>query len=211
MRFLTAYYWQQEEYANISLVLQHLVYPKEQTQVIFACICKGKDRKDAGYGAEILKEWFQRSGRELARKDKSEEWMRLESAVRLVYGKIDKEIVLNGLIIVGERFLLFGKGERKVWFLNTRFRKANCKEFIPEKILAEDAFQISSGRVEKGVGLLLATPSFGERTGKELLCQCLSAKELSSTQRLQKRLSELGEEEGRRGAGNRAAILVVAK
>lgn len=229
MKYLTTYYWQQEETSATSLVLQQFVFRKDGQHGIFACICTARvweeDEERAcaekNYFAKQLTDWFQREGRKLFYEDNSEEFVRTKKKMERVIARTDSEMAKYAahrtsdyepphfiiLLGVGGRFLLFCRGAQKAYLLNRRFEHVHCK-CLTEQEKRED-LQIISGEMECGIGLLLATEDFVERVTAQQLKECLSVKELARTANRKGRLRELGEEAARQGGRHMGAILLL--
>ncbi len=235
MEYLTAHYWQQED-EGTTLVLQHLMYRKEQLPMVFACVCRSQGDMGEGCFTKQLTDWFQWEGRELLRRDKGEVLEQTKKTFCQVFAKLEEQMTqyartlgreyappsFCGILCVDKRFLLFHRGEQKIFLLNTRFERASCKElFGKERASSRElsgrgeallhGLTAACGILEPKLGILLATEGFCDKLSKQQLCECLSSKELSSPQRLQKRLKELGDEAARQGAKGQGAILVVTQ
>ena len=228
MKYLSSYYWQQEEPAATSLVLQHFVYRKGRQPGIFACICTVSSWKEGGsnvsnaYFAERLTCWFQEEGRELFRMDHSELFTKTRERLEQVISQIDEDLTsyasrigqngspapdIVGLLGMGERFLLFFRGEQKAYLLNKRFEHVHCKCLTESE--KKGVLQIISGEMEKGIGILLTTKGFPENLSVRQMEECLSVKELGRTENVKGRLRELGEEAARQGGRHLGAVLLL--
>lgn len=228
MKYLTSYYWQQEEPAATSLVLQHFVYRKGRQPGIFACICTVSSWKEGGsnvsnaYFAERLTCWFQEEGRALFRMDHSELFTKTRERLEQVISQIDKDLMnhavlagqdgsptldIVGLLGMGERFLLFFRGEQKGYLLNKRFEHVHCKCLTESE--EKGKLHMISGEMEKGIGVLLVTKEFPENLSVRQMEECLSVKELEKTENVRGRLRELGEEAVRQGGHHLGAVLLL--
>lgn len=231
MQYLSTYYWQQEEHARTSLMLQQLMYRKGKVPVLFACICTDtKEGESLGnvYYAEQLTEWFQNEGRELLLRSRGENSSVIEMAFRQKLLQTDCEfreymrhnwltnydmaekaaIAVISLLCIGDSFLLFQRGRVGAYLLNTRLGHAHCK-----KLTVSDSqdYVILSGEMEKNIGLLLVTEDFESKLSRQQLEECLSVTESLSPQRYRRRLEELGEEAGRQGGRHMGAVLLVTE
>ena len=217
MKYLSSYYWQQEEPAETSLVLQHFVYRKGKLPGLFACICTG-----SAYFTEQLTYWFQTEGRELLRLDSSPDLDKTKAKIQQIISRIDSDLAefasckkieacknthFIGMLSIGKRFLIFSRGELRAYLLNRRFERVHCKCLTPQK--ENEELQIMSGDMETGIGLLLSTRSFAQNLEREQIKTCLSVKELTRTENVKGRLRELGEEAARQGGRHMGAILLL--
>lgn len=105
MQYLSSYYWQQKECARTALVLQQLVYGKEEIPVLFACICSGENEDGQTYKiynqyfAEQLTEWFHGRLHHLVKEVRKNRVDKLfadtERALRKRLERIEREIALQ--------------------------------------------------------------------------------------------------------------------
>lgn len=256
MRYLSSFYWQQEEPAATSLVLQQFVYRRGKTPGLFACLCtdrqmgQGAENAPNAYLAERLSYWFQTEGRELFRRDKNEECMETRQRLARVIAQADEDLErhrlhktephkdyayvrdeicrkpdLIGLLSMGERFLLFNRGEQNAYLLNRRFERVHCRcltgqekpgmgenlQEAEQKPGIGESLQLLSGEMETGIGLLLATEDFSRKLSRNQLEECLSVKEMERTENVKGRLRELGEEAARKGGQHMGTVLLLTR
>lgn len=237
MKYLTSYYWQQEEKSLTSLVLQHLVYRRRKVPVLFACLCSVEEEWGNSYFAEQLVSWFQNKGRKLLVANGDNE-KKIIAQLHTVIGQIDEELKENGkynhddsksfvsvagVLCMADYYLLFYRGNQKVYLLNYRFGQANCKQISQS---GSEQLQIISGRMEKNIGLLLATNDWGRGITEEQIKECLAVKTLTGKNQEEKtltrkvlspmptgerRLQELGQVSVQNGGRNMGAVLLVTE
>ena len=78
----------------------------------------------------------------------------------------------------------------KLWTLNSRFQKSYMRE-MTERIREEGEKGSLTGRIQKGVGILLGTGSLWEMLQKEEIKECLAASDIRADDQLKRRLKEL--------------------
>lgn len=226
MQYLSSHYWQQEDKARTSLVLQHLVYRKRKIPVLFACICSGAswgDGSDNAHFAKQLTAWFQQEGREKLVSDVSKDFVGLKNGIREQMVQIDKELAaynlknhvaeserisVTGVLCIDGNFVLFHRGNSKVYLLNTRFGRTNCRCLVSGD---SEELQILSGEMEPNIGLLLTTKDFGAGLSTQQLGECLAVRDVLESHKIRHRLSQLGEEAARWGGRHMGAVLLVTQ
>lgn len=216
MKYLSAYYWQQS--SRSTLVLKHLVYHKNQRNVVWGCICSGKDANDQEinrfYMGELI-EWFYKEGITLCQKHMLTGGELAHSLQRKVH-RLDKWLLKKGnrvpgqagVVCVQNQFMIWGRGGVRIVLLNTSFGHAHTKLLLEES--QSQMPELYTGVLESGVGILVAESCFGKYVTDESLKECLEIKELTSEKRMQKRLKELGEAAHGKEGESGAALMVLA-
>lgn len=222
MKYLTSYYWQQEEKSRTSLVLQHLVYRWGKVPVLFACLCSAEEEREHSYFAEQLSAWFQNTGRELLMTNRENE-AQIIAQIYAVIAQIDKELADNrqirhdiskaklsvaGILCVADCYFFFYRGRIKAYLLNERFGRASCRKITEENC---EELQILSGTMEKNIGLLLATEDFGKGLSEVQIRECLAVKALTGTRTCERHLQELGQVSEENGGRHMGAVLLVTE
>lgn len=215
MDFLTSCYWQQAPNASALLLQQYVC---QGGAVYFACVCDGEEGDDraGGYMTEQLLRWFRSLIlKKLSRKTKKA----LEEAAGGLERTIlqaDRELAesgitesgqsvpLGGIFCVGERFLLYYRGERKIYFVNTSFGRAHGRWLGEES----EELRIETGILQPDIGLLFAASSFWEHITERTVKEVLAVREVRTEEQMQKHLNELGKEAARLGGRNVAAVFL---
>ncbi len=211
MNYISAYLWEKgkDSPMGISLILQHASVCKRE--VLLACVCESKNTgeegvTESGYFSEGLTEWFHREGVRLCERHEvtevpveklSGEIRRLEEEISAYLQKSRKELRLHymGVLLWESQACFFTRGECRGYLLNRRFQKKNLREILQKQNVNEPYFV--TGRVQKKVGLLLCTESFGAEVDKEAMAEVLIPDAEVTGERMEKRLKELaGKEKG---------------
>lgn len=203
MDYLCAYYWQQEG-EKVSLVLKQLVLHDGGVPVVFGCMAEGGK---GNFFTEKMTEWFHNSALLLCRRREEDTKVLEKSLLRQISDIPRKPKSAMVLLCVGNLFFLWGKGQQRIWLLNTRFGRPHHRCLL-DAGMVEDG-EIVSGSLECGVGILAADESFLRKLTGEQIVNCLMLKELNQETKLQKRLKELGEAAARKGEKHLGAMLIV--
>ena len=226
MKYRTGYYWQTEEVPHTALVLQHLVYRKRKKPLFWGCICTeghcgGTESWRSAYYVRQLTEWFHRKGRRWCLGEKTGDFDRLRVTLAEAIAGMDAEVAahdcflgekgqgeveLAGLVCGGECFLLFYRGNIRVYLLNRRLSKGHCMRLQGEKL---GTMHVLSGIMQPGIGLLLITEEMAEKCGEERLQECLNISELLQAHRPQRYLEELGREAAKQEGSHMGALLLL--
>lgn len=194
---------------GISLILQHALVCKRE--VLLACVCESKNSgeegvTESGYFSEGLTEWFHREGVKLCERHEvtevpgeklSWEIRRLEEEIAAYLQRCGKELQLHymGVLLWESKAWFFARGKCRGYLLNRRFQKKNLREILQNQKV--DVAYFVTGRVQKKVGLLLCTNSFGAEVDKEAMAEVLIPDAEVTGERMEKRLKELaGKEKG---------------
>lgn len=226
MKYLASYYWQQERPSFTSLVLQQLVYRRRKVHVLFTCLCTAEKEGGNSYFGRQLDAWFQNVGRELLVANRGNE-EKMKEQLAIIIRQIDEEIAVNkrcnrsvpksnisvaGILCVADYYLLFYRGSMKVYLLNYRFGKTNCRQLAePDKESDKEDLQMISGRMEQGIGLLLGTKDFGKGLAENEIGECLSVKKLKDAGIGKRHLQELGQASVQNGGQHVGAVLLVTE
>lgn len=215
MQYLSSYYWQQEESARTCLILQQLIHRKGKVPVLFSCICtdtQGGAHEGNVYFVEQLTEWFRTKGQELLWKSRKENFTAIEKAFLQKTDQIEREYVALkelsaiGLLCIEDYFLLFQWGNTGAYLLNTGFNHSHCKTLVAQ---GNTEITVQSGKMEKNIGILLVSEDFCNKLSKQQLEECLSVKEIHTSQKCARRLEELGREAERKGGRHMGAVFLV--
>lgn len=233
MRFLTSFYWQEENEA--SLVLQQICLKNGRDGLLLACVC---DSRDFGshladwFHEEILPDYGKRGGLD---------WGMAMAALHKMAEKT--EFSCSGILCAGAEFVLFGQGEQRIYLLNRGFRGCRVKallgdgvpvwqgegeknrdgcreksgmgesdreEFNKEEWGKEGgALELHQGIMESGVGLLFATRSFCSQLTEKQLSDCLGT-DIRDEKQAHLHLNELGEFSKDRREKNLGAVFIRA-
>lgn len=161
-------------------------------EICLFCVCESPQGEWGGRVTEQLVDWFHKiclpacGGRrqpvleELLEEELYEIERELPGKDRGSYG---------GLLLMGNRFYLFGRGNIEVRLVNCRYNRPQMKEL---------GFPLS-GRIQRGAGLLLHTPLLTEKLEQEEVCQILHGEGRWQEERIARRLKELWQEGRSRG------------
>lgn len=195
----------------VSLVAQQVKLQRglQGREICLFCICESAEEELGGRMTEQLVEWFHKnclpacegrkmpSPRELLERELHE--IRKELLERGLHGlrknlpgqkdSQQNRIDYGGILLTGSSFYLFGEGAVKVQLVNYRYNRPQLKGLD---------FPLS-GRIQKGVGLLLHTPRLTENLKSEEVCQILHGEGQWQEERIGRRLKELYQEGQSRG------------
>ncbi len=175
--------------------------------VFFAWVCGEKAAEDSAgaYMTGRLLDWFYKKITGLCRRGS---WREMKAAEKSLTGEveeIERELALwnagkedgekgeltlaAGILCMGRSFLLYSKGQQRIYALNTRFLRPNLRLLSGES----GQWQVKRGVLQSGIGILLGTESFYQGLTEEMVRECLEVGALSDELRVEKRLKELGE------------------
>ncbi len=161
-------------------------------EICLFCICESLQGEWGGYMTERLVDWFhkiclpacggrrQPGPRELLEGELYDIEREVSDQSRGSYG---------GLLLIGNGFYIFGKGNIIIRLVNCRYNRPQIKEL---------SFPMS-GRIQRGVGLLLHTPLLTEKLEPQEICQILYGEGRWQEGRMDRRLRELWQEGRSRG------------
>lgn len=201
MGIITNYIWERAADGGkspASLVLQQVKV--RGREVCLLCISSSPRPETGGYMAEQLVEWFHKvclPACEGRRAPLPEEL--LEPELRRIQKEQEAQGLdapdYGGMLLIGSRFCLFGKGEVVAQLVNYRYNRPQLKRLtVP-----------LSGRIQKGAGLLLHTPALVSCLEPEEVCQILHGQGVWREERMGRRLRELYQEGRSRGNTAEAA------
>lgn len=200
MNIISNYIWEKAAEGGtnpLSLVLQQVRV--RGREVCLFCVCSSVRTEQGGRMAEQLVEWFHRrclpacEGRALPGLREL-----LEPELGGIRGELGnggtdtrrEELSYGGLLLAGSSFYLFGEGDIRARLVNYRYNRPQLKEL---------EFPLS-GRIQKGVGILLHTPELIRNLKQEELCQILHGEGGWQEARMGRRLKELYRESRSRGS-----------
>lgn len=181
MKYITGYLWNR---GSDSVLLQQV--KAGQARIAFSWITDGGEKGAMLTGQ--VKAWFEEDGIQLCKKGREESLT--ESLHRQLQNARASKAAYAGIILQGEMLWMFQKGGMKLWTLNSRFQKSYMRE-MTERIREEGEKGILTGRIQKGVGILLETGSLCEILHKEEIKECLAASDIRADDQLKRRLKEL--------------------
>lgn len=212
MNIISNYIWEKAAEGGVnplSLVLQQVRV--RGREVCLFCVCSSFGKEQGGRMTEQLVEWFHRcclpacEGRKLPglrellepelhgiRRELLEpepHGIRRELLEPEPHGIQREELSYGGLLLAGNSFYLFGEGDIRARLINYRYNRPQLKEL--EYPL--------SGRIQKGVGILLHTPELTKNLEPKELCQILHGEGRWQEARMGRRLKELYREGRSRG------------
>lgn len=211
MQYLSGAYWQRREHNSAGLVLQQVFCRKKRTPVLFAGICTSAGPEQDFLLSGLLT-WFYERGLSLCARGGEKGWdaavNSLEHATEALFmrSKDGGNRKFAGILCAGYRFVLFGQGGHRICLVNIRNRKPHCRDIGD----TSGAFYRKEGFLQKGIGILLATDSFYQKTDT-LLADCLKAEDMYSQDCLDRHLKELGDYGGQRGGENLGAVYFCVK
>ena len=212
MEFLTSYYWRQGEGSEggTSLILRQGTL--REIPLAFACLCTdSQGGRETDYITGQLLEWYRMNSGAFVSRRGGVKIERMREKLRNALERIEDEFYsegkkqggrekrqnsdLSGILCAGGSFLLFFRGTHRIYLANTRFLRPHLKPKAAGECGGRDReLHMESGRMEPGIGVLLATATFYGCLAEKDLAQCLEADRLRSQIQLDKRLEELGRE-----------------
>lgn len=212
MKYITGHVWlnsnSQENTNQESILLQQVTYGK--CNVVLACVCNGGVL--GGYITGRLKNWLQSKVAELfggkreneqVKKALYKELSTLQKDVQnycdRISGKEDLlqlPVNLSGILIADQDCFLIHGGESCCYLLNRKFERTHRKRIGQDKYIS---WQITEGRIQKNVGILLGMRTFLHSVSKEVMLQCLAAQDIEREEQIDKRLTEMAVESRRQG------------
>lgn len=204
MKYITGHVWLSEGTSRDSILLQQIQYGRQN--LVLACVCDGGTA-----GAEItgqLMLWLAEEGLYFFDKRKTDKRIERELEHRLNSWQTDagQEVNLSGILIADQDCWLMQGKEGCIYLLNRRFQKTH------RRVLSQAAsagFQVTEGRVQKNVGILLGGKAFLNSVPKETMLQCLAAQDITREEQIDRRLAELaGESRRQRYAGACSAVYI---
>lgn len=206
MQYFTAFYGLPVAESTVSVLLKQVYHKRRKMPVVFACVSTEKDTylteelPGIKWGKQLLcmlTDWFYGAALSLC----TRRGERSMDALADSLGKKLSEILGNhpelmacqwaGALCVGERVLLFRRGELCIKLLNTRNHRPYCQEL---KIWKKESsrLEVWSGTIQRGAGILLATKAFCATIPAGKMEQCLNVKEIHSQVQCERRLKEVG-------------------
>ena len=209
MKYYSHYLWESAGRENpVSLVLQQVKLKKGRC--LLACICDGSRSKAdgsliSGYFTERLVEWFHHQCLPLINQSGKTE---------KIHQLLEKEIKsmpvydLSGMLVWGEQFCYFEKGDVKSLLFNRRFNKKQCRnlsQMLFDKDKGEELLLVS-GTLQKGISILISTAGFCEHISEKEMLEVLFEEKAKDVE-IQKRLKELWKEDIVRGGAEYAGAV----
>ncbi|MBQ8232724.1 MAG: hypothetical protein IJZ34_12480 [Lachnospiraceae bacterium] len=219
MKYITGYVRLSDGISRDSILLQQIRYGR--CNVVLACVCDG-----GAIGANMTKQmklWLAERGPELFEKKSDynkirkklerklaewqadvETWMAAEKQAvaqnRQKPGKpqtVEKsQVNLSGILIADQDCWLLQGGESCIYLLNRKFQRTH-RSLLSEACYSD--WQVTEGRIQKNVGILLGRKEFLQGISKETMMQCLAAQDITREGQIDRRLAELAEESRRQG------------
>lgn len=206
MQYFTAYYGLPAAESTVSVLLKQVYHKRRKMPVVLACVSTEKDTylteglPGTKWGKQLLcmlTDWFYGAALSLCTR-RGERGM---DAMADSLGKRLGEMFENhpelltcqwvGALCVGERVLLFRRGEMCIKLLNTKNHRPYCQEL---KIWKKESSGLAvwSGTIQRGAGILLATKAFFSTIPAGKMEQCLNVREIRSQEQCERRLKEVG-------------------
>lgn len=221
MKIFSHYIWESEgvEKANSSAVILQQVKVKNKC-CLLACVCDGKEGGEegiyiAGNFTEHLVEWFHRQCIPMINQAR-----KAERIPQLLEKEIKSMPVfdLSGMLVWGDQFCYFEKGEAKSFLFNRRFNKKQCRN-LSQMLFGKDRVSkdsvgkerggkllMISGTLQKGISVLISTAGFCEHISEKELLEVLF-EEKAKDGEIHKRLKELWKEDMVRGGAKYAGAV----
>lgn len=205
-----------------ALLLQH--YQVDIVPLCCACICPAENPvmgRAAGYFTEQILHWFRALSWQKLSRDPEKYIFRTETKLRRVIERTIEELTSSnllstkecfsfaGIFCIGEHFLLFCRGNPKIYLLNRNLGRGTI-QCISEKVTssADGPATFHHGLLQTDIGLLLATDTFCANVDRQELKDCLYVKEVQTEDRARRHLQELGCLSEARGGRHMSAILI---
>lgn len=200
----------------VSVVLQQVSSEKKET--LLACVCEGMGEvkevaTQSGYFTERMVEWFHskylkglfEKGRETeitkSLEDELEKCMKELERYGRKHGGI--KIQYSGILIRNTQCWILSNSESGIYLFNRRYNKVHARYITLQK-----ERRVWEGRVQKNIGLLLCTCSFGEILSKEECLEVLFKQGKYDEKQMEKRLKELWREGEKRGLDKAGVVYI---
>lgn len=173
----------------VSLLVQQAVI--RGREICLFCVCESPRGEWGGRMTEQLVDWFHKiclPACGVRRPPNPGDLLKGE--LNEIERGVSEQDSYGGLLLVGNRFYMFGKGNMKIRLVNCRYNRPQIRE------LGYPMW----GRIQRGVGLLLHTPLLTEKMELEEVCQILHSEGKWQEERMGKRLKELWQEGRSRGS-----------
>lgn len=211
----------------VSLVLQQVEVRKQSVMLACVCrgraekdcdVAKGNDCCEvgegcdeveiSGYFTEALVEWFHRECLKIVERKSAEAELErsLYKEIEIICGELAQyskkkgiEVSLDcvGMLLVEQRFLLFSMGKGQAFLLNRRYNRKHMRCIVETSAFWQgNAFGWESGLLQKRLGILLGVEDILEQVEADMVTEVLIGEEFTE-ERLQKRVRELWEEQGK--------------
>lgn len=212
MKFLTSFYWQEQENAA-SLTLQQIRLKNDKAGLLLACVCDSRDF------CSNLVDWFHEEILRNYGKRGNIDWDMVFTKLRKMAAEeassnMGTGLTCAGILCVGAEFVLFGQGEQRVYLLNRGFRGNHVKMLMgndKSEFQAEDekvkVLELHQGIMEPDVSILLATTPFFTYLTQQMLSDCLGG-DIRDEKQASLHLKELGEFGRGRGEQNLGAVFI---
>jgi len=198
MQYLASHYWQSADENSPSLLLQQVYYKRKRLPVLLACVCNS--HTDSDFGKSLMRgltDWFYETGLPFAAlKGEKGIWglrRKAEGYLRKEKG-IPEDLELSGILCVGSSFVMWKRGEGKIWFVNQRNQHAQITELHP--------MLFQNGFLQRNVGLILGTGSFGQP-------QPVNGKQWQEESQVKEYLRQMGT--GMKAGEGKGAVMLVTK
>lgn len=219
MKYITGYVRLSDGISRDSILLQQIRYGR--CNVVLACVCEG-----GVIGANVTKQmklWLAERGTDLFGKKSDYNRIRKEMERKLLQWQADvqmrmatekrfaahskqktgnlqetmkSQVNLSGILIVDQECWLLQGGESCIYLLNRKFQRTH-RSLLTEGCSAD--WQVTEGRIQKNVGILLGRKAFFQGISKEVMLQCLAAQDIEREGQIDRRLAEMAEESRRQG------------
>lgn len=211
MGIVSGYHWctSRSNINNLSSIsVQHVI--KNKRDFFMSCICEIHHTESraqdvnlglSGYFCEQLTHWFYQKVLENVR---MQDVKLIEEMLLDKVNHIKKEIAsfltkkkgmvrydFSIFLLYDDLFWYVCEGNHKLFVLNKRFTRKNMRNLSGECGFVENGFEIKEGRIQKGVGILMATENFIHNMSQDDILQSLGENFKNKEKRLQKRVSEL--------------------
>lgn len=239
MKFVSSCYWQQGENASTLLLQQCRLKKDEAVFFASICTGKGEGSGPAAnYLSKQLQAWFREIGFARIRGRCGRFWERQAVKLERLVERTDAELAqaglskaerfagtgltgteaapervasggeidLGGILCFGEECLIFGRGGVQIRLLNRSMGRPYAGS-VPEW---GNELCIRQGRMEPGIGLLLATQPFWGSVSGDVVRQGLSVGEILTERQAERHLQELGKIGEAAGGTNMAAVLILS-
>ena len=229
MEYMTGYYRQQKEV--LSLLLQQYICC--DISVCFGCICGGTGESAGRLGGEVtgwLLQEFRRMKlrRAIADPERESDKLRIKFQKMLSSCTVNQDFWIAGIFCIGGSFLLFYEGRIRLYLCNTGFGQPVLQRMDVSAVRTKEksdgikshavgkryvdaaagSLQFQWGRMEKNIGVLLASEDFCRYLSAQELKSCLAVQDIQTSVQTVKRVQELGRAAENRGAAYGAAILL---
>ena len=214
MQYLSAFYRQEGENASSLLLFQAYYKPKRMPELL-AAVCEknppGGECPEKNGVLLALKDWFYDKGLFLCAEKGDGGWNR--ALKQLEQNALACGTDFCAFLCAGRHFLQFGRGEQRVYLLNTRNNRRVCRK-LSQACRREGNTQERStqeGLMQEGIGILLVTSGFQRAADEAYLAETFDRETLRTEKDMEERIKRAGAFLERRGGSDMGAVFLAIR